>query len=166
MNFQAMKVDGRMFADDMANKVGREETGYIGRMIMYCCKQDRMFLENCHQESNQVQPTEFFEELHAVIDRPQQSASYHILWEPGEPAWVHGDYRRRAKASSRLDFGVRVDTVQHTYLFRCDGGSCSRNVRIFCYDKETLRVFSGLLPPPLVKNHPPDNFLLEVAASC
>lgn len=129
-------------ANSMITEEDQEKTGYLGCMTMYYDKRDKTFLENWCPGFDRAHPLKFFEELHIVISYLQNSARYRILWEAGMPAWSLEDYQRGFKGRCHLDFSARVDTAQHTYLFRCDEGQIHRrDVHIFCYHTEMMEIF-------------------------
>lgn len=138
---RAMEGYDWMLANDMVNKEDQKETGYIGCMTMYYQKQDDRFTESWHSSFGLTEPPGFLAELRAVIHYLRESTRYRILWEPGKPAWSQADYKCRFKDRCHPDFSARVDTGQYTYLFRCDEAFRDRDVRIFCYDKETVKTF-------------------------
>ena len=138
---RAMEGYDWMLANDVVNREDQKETGYIGCMTMYYQKQDDEFSESWHSSFGLTQPPGFLAELRAVIHYLRESTRYRSLWEPGKPAWSQADYKCGFKGRCHPDFSARVDTGQYTYLFRCDEAFHDRDVRVFCYDKKTVKTF-------------------------
>ena len=116
------------------------QTGSIGRLRGDFGSGGEEFFTSWDDHSERLKTQEFKEELDAVINALRSDEQYGgILASRGKmSAYCHKNPESGFDGSYTREYGFRVDTENHSYLFRLNPSKGDYNLYCFCYRRDWL----------------------------